>query len=447
MIDPKTNLLNELRPAGVPLEEFLDILARRFASSTHNTDTNFVLYPGHVPHELRVEFSREGDLTGIFALPALSEEKLEIIRQDIKTEFLETAEIGIGRQVFFSFYPVRGWWRYRDRLQILPVPPQAPTLPSPYGKHPFLIEYTYRKANSGSVNVSRGFREASKLRLLLNAVLRPWVRWINSYEVGTSSHHWTRVSDDPGNWEVKYLEEYYTCEGISSLDLFSSVETLLKISEVSPEEYYGKRHIPTGEPLDLPSDLAFTLDMFLALDSLLQDRFLHACYWLSQANLTTSFSLMLLAAVLALESLIQKPKGGKRCPNCGLMMGISTTKLFNTFLEVFLPASTKAEKGWQSIYGVRSGITHGSSPLLSDVGASFAAMNPREIEQREAVGDALQVARMCLRNWLNCEPFIHQHVAEAAYFLWQKNGCQQGHETDDWSQAITDLQVLSFLTV
>jgi len=84
--------------------------------------------------------------------------------------------------------------------------------------------------------------------------------------------------------------------------------------------------------------------------------------------------------------------------------------------------------------------------LLSDVGASFAAMNPRRNERREIVSDALYIVRMCLRNWLNCEPFIHQHVAEAAYFLWQKNGCQQGHETEDWFRAITDLRVLSFLT-
>ena len=193
MIDQKRNLLNELRPPGVPREEFLDVLARRFPSGVHDTDTNFVLYPGYPPHELRVEFNKEGDLSGIFVLAALSTEKLEGIRQDVYKEFIETTDFGIGRQVFFSLHPVRAWWRYRDRLQILPVPPQAPKAPGPYAEHPFLIEYIYRKTSGESINTSRRNQEASKLLLLLNALLIPWVRWISPRLVGTSSHHWTLV--------------------------------------------------------------------------------------------------------------------------------------------------------------------------------------------------------------------------------------------------------------
>lgn len=105
MIDLKRNLLNELRPPGVPSEEFLAVLARRFPSSVHDTDTNFVLYPGNAPHELRVDFNKDGGLSGIFALPVLSPEKLDEIRQDIYTEFIETTDFGVGRQVFFSFSP------------------------------------------------------------------------------------------------------------------------------------------------------------------------------------------------------------------------------------------------------------------------------------------------------------------------------------------------------
>ncbi len=448
MIDQKRNLLNELRPPGVPREEFLNVLARRFPSGVHDTDTNFVLYPGYPPHELRIEFNKDGDLSGIFALAALSTEKLEGIRQDIYKEFIETTDFGIDRQVFFSFHPVRAWWRYRDRLQILPVPPQAPRAPVLYAEHPFLIEYTYRKTNSGLINTSRRNREVSKLQLLLNALLIPWVRWISPRSVGTSSHHWTLVSNEPGeDWKVEYRQEYYTYNDSSLLNSFSTVDTRSRMTEVLPEEYYGERHIPTGEQLDLPSDLAFTLDQFFALETALQDRFLHACYWLNQANATTSFSIMLLAAVQAIEALIRKPKGGRHCPECGLTVGVGPTKLFHTFLEVFLPASVKARRGWRSLYGARSSLTHGSSPpLLVDVGASFSAINPRDFEQRETVGEALRVARRCLRNWLNCEPFIHGHVAEAAYFLWQKDGCQHGHDQEHWGQAITDLRSVSFLT-
>lgn len=230
------------------------------------------------------------------------------------------------------------------------------------------------------------------------------------------------------------------------MDSFSAVDTWPRMAKVLPEKYYGERHVPTGDQLDAPYYLAFTLDQFFALETALQDRFLHACYWLNQVNATTSFSIMLLAAVQAIEALIRKPKGGKHCPECGLKVGVGPTKLFNTFLEVFLPASVKARGGWRSLYSVRSGLSHGSSPpLLVDIGASFSGINPRDLEQRETVDEALRVARMCLRNWLNCEPFIHGHVAEAAYFLWQKDGCQHGCDKEHWWQAITDLRNLSFL--
>jgi hypothetical protein len=68
--------------------------------------------------------------------------------------------------------------------------------------------------------------------------------------------------------------------------------------------------------------------------------------------------------------------------------------------------------------------------LLVDIGPLFSAINPRDVEQRETVGEALRVARICLRNWLNCEPFIHDHVEEAAYFLWEKDGYRYGHDKE-----------------
>jgi hypothetical protein len=71
--------------------------------------------------------------------------------------------------------------------------------------------------------------------------------------------------------------------------------------------------------------------------------------------------------------------------------------------------------------------------------------NPRDQEQRQVVDEALRVARMCLRNWLNCEPFVHEHVALAAYFLWRKEGCPDGRDQDHWSRAIIALRNLSFL--
>lgn len=445
MRDPKMNLLNDLRPPGVPIEEFVAIIAQRFSSSVHDAETNFVLYPREAPHELRVEYTHKGDVSGVFALPGLAESKLESIREAIRQEFVDTSGLGTNRDVFFSLYPVRGWWRYRNRFQIVPLPPHAPRVPFLYGEHPFLIEYVYPKADSGSISASRRVREAAKLRLLLNAILIPWIRWIDPRSVGTLSHHWVLTSDKLGKPTVEYLQEFYHYEDSSPADSFSAVDNLSKVVEVSPESYYGDHRLSTGDEFDVPLDLAFTLDQFFGLNETMQDHFLHACYWLSQANQTPSFSLMLLSAVQAIEALTPMPKGGKRCPACGLIAGPGPTKFFNTFLEVFLPESMKAKKGLNAIYKTRSALTHGSSPLLTDINALHWALNPKEFDERETVADALRVARLCLRNWLNCEPFVHEHVEKAAYFLWQKNYNQIGHDREHWFQAITDLKNLTFL--
>jgi hypothetical protein len=445
VIDVQTNLLTYLRPAGVSLDEFLSVLTRQFSSSVHDAETNFVLYPKDPPYELRVEFNKRGDLVGIFALSGMGREKLERTREDIHKEFVTTSGFGINREVFFSFYPVRGWWRYGDQFQILPLPPGAPTLPFLYGEHPFLVEYVYPETESGLINTNRRTRQASKLQLLLNAFLIPSIRWISPRHVGTFSRHWTRISDEPGELKVEYLQEFYYYKDSAPVDSFSPVEHLPRIVVVPPEEYYGDRQISTGEMLDLPSDLSFTLDRYFELDATLQDRFLHACYWLSEAHRTSSFSLMLLSAVQAIEALIRPPKGSKRCSNCGLVIGPGPTKLFYTFADLFLPTFMKANAGLQLIYKTRSALTHGSAPLQVDIGPMFGSLNPRDVEQRETVGEALRVGRMCLRNWLNIEPFIHDHTAKAAYFFREKDGCNHGRNIQQWLQAIAALRDLSFL--
>jgi hypothetical protein len=444
MMDPNRNLLAELRPAGVRQEEFLEVLTRHIQTSVHESETRYVLYPANPPHELRVKFDKHGALSGVFAMPALSADKLERIRLDVFEEFVQTTEVGVGREVFFSSHPVEGCWCHRDQVHILPVPPHAPRAPMLVADHPFLIEYTYRATSSDQINGHRRNRQASTLQKVLNSVLASRIRWIGHSAVGTLSHRWSLVSQDP--WEVEYVQEFYQYLDTAPYNTFSETGSLPEIAAVAPNDYYRERNRLTGAPLDLPSDLGDTLDQFFGLEEVQQDRFLHASYWLSQANQTTSFSLMLLAAVQAIEVLVTRPKAPVKCGSCGSSLGPGPTRLFNTFLDVFLPSFMKDTGGHRALYGVRSGLTHGNQPpFMVDVGASFSGINPRDLEQREIVGEGLRISRMCLRNWLNCEPFIHDHVAEAAYFIWQNQGMPNGLDKEHWRQAIADLRGLAFL--
>jgi len=268
--------------------------------------------------------------------------------------------------------------------------------------------------------------------------------------VGTSSHSWVLLPQQgpSDQWKVAYCQEFYAYDGYPTISSdFSSVTGIPKIAEVPTEKYYSAWHVSAGDSFDVPSNLTRTLDAFYALGQDDRQRVLNACYWLSQGNETISFSLMLLAAIQAIEAMIPKPQGGRQCPECKLTLGPSRTKLFDTFLDIFAPVGKQGVGERSQLYGVRSGLTHGfSPPFLVDTNAAFFGMNPKSIEQRDRVEQASRVASACIRNWIHCEPFIHDHVAIAAYYLWQNE--KGGHDRDKahWEQAIADLRRLRFMT-
>src|SRR5262249_31342072 len=190
------NLLSELWPEAAAQEEFIAVLARCFHSSSRAyPGERSVFYPSEPPHELLVEYSRDGEITGVYALPALQPAKLDSIAQEIRRQLAPTTGVGTGSEVFFSALPVQGSWSYRDRFRVFPVPPNAPRPPAGMlgAEHPFLIEYTYGLTANGLLNGMRRSREIRRLRLLLNALLTPWVRCISHHGLGASSFRWTLV--------------------------------------------------------------------------------------------------------------------------------------------------------------------------------------------------------------------------------------------------------------
>jgi hypothetical protein len=74
----------------------------------HDTDTRDVLYPGRPPYELRVEFSKDGNVTGVFAFPGFDRTKFEALGRTIREELTDSTGRGFGQRVLFSLYPVQG---------------------------------------------------------------------------------------------------------------------------------------------------------------------------------------------------------------------------------------------------------------------------------------------------------------------------------------------------
>src|SRR5262249_26833325 len=128
--------------------ELLGILQQHFQSARSGGGSWEVFFPASHPSAMRVVFNRRGRLVALHAMPGLTEAGLAAIPEAIRVELVDTTGLGIGREVFFSFDPVQDWWRHHDSFQILPVPPHAPRPGLGIARHPFLLEFPYRRADN-----------------------------------------------------------------------------------------------------------------------------------------------------------------------------------------------------------------------------------------------------------------------------------------------------------
>lgn len=165
------NLLPSLLPDGISGMDLLQVLLQHFGGAVHLDDGREVLYPKDPPYALRIVLNKRGEPIEAQATKAMTPESFTSLRERIHREFIESAGFSVNRQVYFCMAPVRGWWRYRDRFQILPVPEAAPKADFAYLDHPFLIEFRYTRAPDFFLDSCRRARVVSKLALLLNALL------------------------------------------------------------------------------------------------------------------------------------------------------------------------------------------------------------------------------------------------------------------------------------
>ena len=401
MINRTENLLRRLLPEGVEQHEheLEAVLTSHFHSAFHDDERRVTLFPMHPPHALRLEYRGKLKLTGVFAEEALTENDIETVRAEFHRNFLESAGPGIGRTVLFVSKPLKGWWGYRDRFRIIPVPPEAPRPDCLNANHPFLLEFTYDRSPDDLVSGRRHQREWHRIALVLNSLVRGSITWHLPMEVGTHKHAWVILPNTEGVRNVAYCPICYDHASIHNLpDTFTPIGGLAAIPLVPTAPYYRPRYISNPVGLELPDDMGESFDLFFALSGQRQDRFLQASYWLNQANRVDSFSAMLLYTVQAVEALSWRPSRGQpQCPLCRKSQGPGVTQLFNAFLDRFAPEATE---GRQTLYNVRSGLSHGyTPPFLVDTEVLFGLI-PQEFEQLQLTWGAWETARIAMHNWL-----------------------------------------------
>lgn len=403
MIDRAENLLPRLMPAGIEHHELVSILRAHFGSSIQDSKKRLILFPNRPPHALRLVYNKNLQITGAFADEKLTQKDIETTLAELNRNYLDSAGTGVAQRVLLVSGPMDGWWRYRDRFQIVPVPPDAPRPGFLIGAYPFLLESTYNKSPDNLIDSLRRERVGFRISLVLSSLLRRSITWHLPTAVGNRNHAWVQLPNSGHQPNVAYCTITYDHPSIRHIvDAFSPTDSLPSIPLVAAENYYKPGYFHRGDGLELPDDLEESFDLFFFLSPQRQDRFVQASYWFNQAKRVDSFSSMFLYTIQAIESLAWRPRSQSECPTCKRTVGPGPTRLFREFLDRFAP---EAREGSDTLYTVRSGLSHGSiPPFLVDTEFHFGYL-PEGYGQWQLVGDAFDAARIAMRNWLRnpCE--------------------------------------------
>ncbi len=206
----------------------------------------------------------------------------------IQRLLLGPAEVAIGQAVLFSGLPMSGYFRYRDRFQLLPIPPDAPRPRFALAHHPLLLQYRFPSSPDVMIKMLRSARVGHELELVCTALTFTMQGGIGN----TARYHWCVVGalDNPPTSRSEYCQEGYLWPGAGGLvPAYSSLEGLKAVERMPAESYYTQLDISVRQHLSLPDNFDRLLDAYFARAPADRDRFMRASYWYRYAQRAARF--------------------------------------------------------------------------------------------------------------------------------------------------------------
>ncbi len=235
----------------LPTWELQGLIQRHFRSA-RQPGKRTVVYPGEGDYAIKLTFSAQDRLVGVEAGPSLTATLEASIAKTISDALARTGA-KVFRGVLFAAHKLAGSWRYRDSLQIVPVPSGAPQLDCVFGDHPFILEIKIECSKDNLVTNSRANRALHDTELLLAGLVNHSVRRLPQRGL---YGHWVRLPDN----STAYLYAGYHCDTPSSPDDFSTAETCAPVLPF--HDLYG---LQADVPFAVPDELAKLLDVYHAL--------------------------------------------------------------------------------------------------------------------------------------------------------------------------------------
>jgi hypothetical protein len=387
-----------LRCSNVDQGELEQLFLSFFGSGAHPSPKEITHGRQGAGVALRVLYNNDGKLQKVLVGPNALPDDVEQLRNKIDAELLTDGQLRVRRQVLFSSVPANGYFRYKDRFQIIPVPQEAPRPGQFVGQHPFILEYAVRTSPDFMITSFRQRKLAREVELVLSTLL-----YLHVFSLGSEARkHWViDYQNDEVALPSKFLQEGYAWHGsVADAADFSATKGTQPMASLPIDQYYGRPGLSVDSFLDVPANLTPQLDKFYALNTVDCDKFLRASYWFQHANtvFTHSKSASFVALVSAIEAIMPEREGDTRCPECNSHIGPSITKRFVDLVESLIPDSGISEKDRKRFYWTRSALAHGGKLLAADHNAwSFT---PKALGEDFDVRNVWRIVRAVLHNWL-----------------------------------------------
>jgi hypothetical protein len=395
----RRNLWDAFAADRIDQRELQNIIQRHFPSGSQPAKGE-VVYPGDGPPAITLRFSKNNRLTHVEAGPSLTHECEAMIIDVIKDALTATTR-RVLRQVLFAGHKLTGAWRYKDELQITPVPPEAPQLTCLLGDHPFILETKITCTNDGSTTQRRAAQLAREHELLLAGIVNSSVHQLPARPF---HGYWVMLPNE--GYKTAYLMPGYHANIPEAAEDFTPIESSAPV--LPPAQLFGPYSMSAGTPFTVPENLTETFDAYHALQPATRQGFLRSCHWLQYANhaFLHSYSAAFMAIVTAAEVLFpQQPK--PKCLSCGQVRH-RLRSAFAQLLERSLTVLTSHRVGedrtiqtrLKHLYDTRSSISHGADLRGWDLPSEFT---PRSSQDDDDLRTLLRVMPYTLAQWLREE--------------------------------------------
>ena len=307
------DLTHAIPTAGLETHEVMHVFLGHFGRAEGSSPFVYKYQRETQAHFVTLTFTHRGAIKSITATDDYPDEDQATLVRAVQEQLIQSQDLVASWNVLFStHHSMQGFFQYRDRFQVRPMPSTAPSIAQLAGEQPFVIVFSHHKSSNTMIHQMRRLKETVLLGRYLNLLLNTDVHPAPP----STGFGWALDASDPATPTSRWTQLGYVPGPMPDVSLpLTAPSDIPPLVEVEASTYYSR--IGHFE-LTIPDNLEASLDRIFSLTLERRLQFDLATTWLAAASKTwfDSSSLSYAALVIAIEALLE-PRAPERCECCG----------------------------------------------------------------------------------------------------------------------------------